>query len=212
MILDAEKIRALRVEWLDDFVDLRPEWGQAVAASASAGASSLSLTGAAASGTLRSGTAFELAHNGSLWRYILTADATLSSGAATVAIAPPLAAAIPSATVIRPEPRKKSLYNKRTGRLFFSDEDLEAYAERAMSQKGRAIRSADDPDRALFRAVRFYAWETMLSSDEYLSAVLADDERSNAAKILEQKKALHAEDESIVFDAEQGPQMLWLER
>ncbi len=212
MILDAEKIRALRVEWLDDFVDLRPEWSQAVAASASAGATSLSLSGLASSGTLRAGAAFELAFNGAVTRYVTTADAAISSGAATVKIAPALAAAIGSATPVRPEPRKKSLYNKRTGRLFFSDEDLEAYADRAMSIKGRAIRSSDDPDRALFRAVRFYAWEAMLSADEYLSAVLADDGRGNAAKILEQKRALHVEDESIVFDAEMGPQTLRLER
>lgn len=212
MILDAAKIRALRVEWLDDFVDLRPEWGQAVAAAASAGATSLSLSGLAASGTLRAGTSFELAHNGALTRYALTADAVIATGAATAKIAPALPAAIAAGTAIRPEPRRKSLYNKRTGRLFFSDEELEDYADRAMSMKGRAIRAADDPERALFRAVRFYAFETMLASSEFLSAILADDERGNAAKVLEQMKALHAEDESIVFDAEMGPQTLRLTR
>ena len=140
MILDAEKIRALRVEWLDDFVDLRPEWGQAVAASASAGASSLSLTGAAASGTLRSGTAFELAHNGSLWRYILTADATLSSGAATVAIAPPLAAAIPSAVDAELEALGMALYGARIPASGYEHEGFAEYVARTLlGESGAAI-------------------------------------------------------------------------
>lgn len=190
---------------------MRPEWGTALAAAASAGAASLSLTGLGV-GTLRAGTTFRLDHNGNIQTYTLIEDAEPTAGAATVQIAPVLVAPVVANTAVVPDARKKSLFNKRTGRLFFTDGDLQDHARRAMSVKGRVIRQADDADLMLFRATRYYAWTGMLSSDEYLAAVLMNDERGTAAKLIEAKRAVLAEDAAIVFDEETGAGLVYINR
>lgn len=196
-LLTDEQIQILR-RWLDDLIDLMPQWGTPVAASASKGAQALSLTGLAFTGTLRSGTAFGLVHNGQAARYYLTADATIATGAATISFTPPLVGAVLANAKVTPEPRQKSLYNKRTGRQFFSDPELQELAARAMSLRGRFIRSADDPDNALYRAIRYYGWTAMLPSDEYLSG--ADK------ALVDKKLALVAQDSAIIFSDQVGPQ------
>jgi hypothetical protein len=175
-----------------------PQWGTPVAAAAAKGAQTLALTGLAATGTLRSGTCFGLIHNGQAARYYLTVDAEITTGAATIDFGPPLVGAVLEGAKVVPEPRQKSLYNKRTGRLFFSDPELQDLAARAMSLRGRFIRSADDPDNALFRAIRYYGWTAMLSSDEYLSG--ADK------TLVDKKLALQVQDAAIIFSDQVGPQ------
>jgi len=175
-----------------------PQWGTPVAAAAAKGAQALALTGLAATGTLRSGTRFRLVHNGQAADYYLTADAEITSGAAAIAFGPPLVGAVLVGAKVVPEPRRKSLYNKRTGRLFFSDPELQDLAARAMSLRGRFIRSADDPDNAFFRSIRYYGWTAMLSSDEYL---IGQDKAA-----LDQKTRLMAQDSSIIFSDQVGPQ------
>jgi hypothetical protein len=197
-LLTADQIQTLRVEWLDDYIDLRPEWGTPLAASASKGAAALTLSGLASTGTLRSGTRFGLVHNGQAMAYYLTADATITAGAATIAFGPPLIAAVLSNAPVTPEPRYKSLYNKRTGRLFWSDPDLQDLADRVSRLRARFIRSADDPDLMLFRAIRYYGWTAMLSSDEFL---LGTDKSVVAAK-----QAQVAQDHGIIFADQTGPQ------
>lgn len=196
-LLTDEQIQILRREWLDDFIDLMPQWGTPVAAAANKGAQALTLSGLASVGTLRSGTRFRLYHNGQAADYYLTADALIAAGAAAITFGPPLVGAVLVGAKVIPEPRQKSLYNKRTGRLFFSDPELQDLAARAMSLRGRFIRSADDPDNALFRSIRYYGWTAMTSSDEYLSG--ADK------TLMDKKMALQAQDAAIIFSDQVGP-------
>ena len=197
---------------MDDFIDLRPEWGTAtVSSDASAGALTLAVSGLG-SGTLRSGTTFTLDHNGNFQTYTLLTDTVPSAGAAVLPIAPPLVAPVSAGVAVTPESRKKSLYNKRTGRLFFSDADLQYHAQHAMKVKGRWIRQSENSDVALFRAVRFFGWTAMLSSDEYLAAILMNDERGTAAKLIDAKKKLLDEDEGIVFAEEAGASIVYLSK
>ena len=204
-LLTADQIQTLRVEWLDDYIDLRPQWGTPVAAAASKGAQALALSGLASVGTLQSGTRIRLVHNGQSVDYFLTADSAISSGTATIAFAPPLIAGVLSGAKVVPEPRQRSLYNKRTGRLFFSDQDLLELADRAAKLRGRFIRSADDPDGALFRVIRYYGWTSMRSSDEFLNAVLADGAAAGK-NLIDAKGTQLAEDAQIIFYDQTGPQ------
>lgn len=197
LLTDAQ-IQTLRREWLDDYIDLMPQWGTPVAAAANKGAQALALSGLASVGTLRSGTRFRLYHNGQAADYYLTADASITTGSATIAFGPPLVGAVIEGARVTPEPRQKSLYNKRTGRLFFSDLELQGLAARATSLRGRFIRSADDPENAFFRSIRYYAWTAMLSSDEYLSG--ADK------TLVDKRLTLQAQDYAIVFSDQVGPQ------
>lgn len=205
LLTDAQ-IQTLRVEWLDDFIDLRAQWGTALAGSGAKGSQSLALSGLASVGTLRAGTQIHISQNGQVNDYYLTTDALITSGAATISFTPPLTGIVVSGTKVIPEPRRRSLYNKRTGRLFFSDPDLQDYADRAMRLRGRLVRSADDPDSMFFRAIRYYAWSAMLSSDEYLNAVLANDGGGSGKILIDAKRALLAEDYGIIFTDQVGPQ------
>jgi hypothetical protein len=202
-LLTDDQIQTLRREWLDDYIDLLPQWGTPVAAVASKGAQTLALTGLASVGTLQSGTRFRLYHNGQAVDYYLTADALITTGAATIVFTPPLVGAVLSNAKVTPEPRRKSLYNKRTGRLFFSDPELQNLADRVQRLRGAFVRGADDPDSATFRSIRYYGWTAMLSSDEYLNAVLADG--ANKAAV-DAKRAQISQDSAIIFRDQIGPQ------
>jgi len=213
-ILKADEIRLLRTEWLDDLVDQRPEWGaNPLAESASLGALTLSLSGLTASATLTAGTAFTLLHNGRSMTYYLSADASVTpDGLTTISFAPALIADVITDTPVKPDERRRSLFNKRVGRQFFSDADLQDYAKRAMTQRGAAIESSDEPKQMWFRAIRYYAWTMMLASDEYQIAVLANDERGTNAKLLESKRALLLEDADIVFGDRMGGLCVGIDR
>ena len=206
-LLNADQIQTLRVEWIDDFIDLRPQWGTPISGAASKGDVSLTLTGLASVGTLQAGTRFGMTVNGQAMMYSLTVDALISSGSATIAFTPPLLADVLNGTSVIPEPRQKSLYNKRTGRLYFTDPELQDLAERAMRLRARAIRSADDPDSMFFRAIRYYAWTAMLSSDEWLNAILSGTDFTGANTLLAaQKQTVVVQDAAIVFYDQTGPQ------
>ena len=201
-ILTEEQITALRVEWLDDFIDLRPQWGTPVVASpgAAKGAQELGLSGLAAAGTLRAGTRFQLSHNGQAAYYSLRADAEITSGAASAEIGPPLISAVLAGARVQPEPRLKSLYNKRTGRLFFSDEDLQSLADRVIRLRGVAVNSADDRTSMLFRGVRYYGWTAMLASDEYLTAILSNETgTTGSSKALLDQKQKTLQTDGVIF-------------
>jgi hypothetical protein len=179
---------------------------------AQAGATSFPVSGLAASGTLKTGTRFDIAHSGNYKEYVLTADAVIASGAATLKPSPALLATVTAGQALIVQPWRKSLYNKRSTKgLFFSDADLQDFARQARSTRGHWITTQRDIRVALFRAIRFYAWSAMLSSDEYLSAVLSDNTGAGI-KVLEAKRTLLAEDEAIVFRIDDARSVVELRR
>lgn len=180
MKLSAADLLTLRKQWIDDYVNDHPEIGRSAATSSSAvsGATSLALGSlGVASGTVYKGTVLLLTVGGRLDRYSVTVDATISTSAATVYIAPALLSAVPGSTKVQAEPYYQSIFNKaRAGEddpQFFSDDEIGELADRAESQWGKRISAALDPQEMLYRGIRLLANEAKLASSDFHAAVRA---------------------------------------
>lgn len=173
-ILTDADIAELRREWIVDEIDERPEWGSGGAkasAIAAIGAASVALTGLGA-GTIKRGTPFTLLNGTTPNRYTVTADATITAGAATVYVSPLVVAAVAVNDPARVEPYYRSVFNRVFHRLLFSDVEVEDFARRAEERWGARIHEATDPRRMRYRAIGALAIAAKLESTDYESAVI----------------------------------------
>ena len=184
MALTADQILTLRKSVIGDFIsDRPPEWGSAsvVRVSASVGAATLGLSGLGA-GVIARGTDFT--HFGAGIRrdsYSVSDSVTITAGNADVPIRPLLLAPAAAGEVVVPDPIRKSKYNMRAGRLFFSDLDLQDMADQADVRWTRRIAGARDVQEALFWGIELLALERMLTTGSgFVDALLEDDARGNA--------------------------------
>lgn len=179
-ILNAAQIDELRRLWICDHVDNRLEWGTAPAASASAaaGATSVAIDGLAANGVLTAGTQFRVFHSseGDYRTCTLAASVTANgSGAATVTLVSGLSFAVADNDRVFPVVDQASTFNKRAGREYFSDDDIQTHAERALKLWGVTIAQSADPDEALLRAVAARCLRQMVNDPGFAEALYTGD-------------------------------------
>lgn len=206
-ILTAADIAELRRDWVVDEIDARPEWGPGtakVSAGASAGAAFVALSGLG-TGTLRRGTPFTITTGTTPVRYTVTADATITGGAATVYVSPLLEQAALANDLVRVERYYRSVFNRVFGRLMFSDVDLEDFARRAEEQWGARIHDAGDPRRMRSKAIGLLALTAKLESTEYESAVIQLEAQDGGRAHMERLEKRRAEYESAVTRRATGP-------
>jgi len=161
-LLSATDITTLRRDWIGDEIDMRPEWGSSphINTGAAAGATSLALAGLG-SGSISRGARFQVWSAGVANSYTVSALATITAGAATVSITPPLVVAAVSADVVTVEPQRRSSFNRVFSRQFFSDVELEDFAIEAHRRWGRKLASATHPSRCSSR--QSSSWLTVAS-------------------------------------------------
>lgn len=209
-ILTAADIAELRRDWVVDEIDERPEWGTGgarVSAAASAGASSVSLLGLG-SGTLRRGTPFLIKTGTTEVRYTLTADATITAGAATAYVSPLLEQAVLVNDAVRAEKFYRSVFNRVFRRLLFSNVDLEDFAKRAEEQWGARIHDVGDPRRMLFRAIGYIALSAKLESTDYEAAVIQMESPDGGRSHRERLEKRRSEYETWLMSKSTGPRFV----
>ena len=198
-ILTAADISELRREWIVDELDDRPEWGSGgakVAVLAAVGASSVSLSGLGA-GTVKRGTPFSIRTGTVEARYTVTADATITAGAAVVYPSPLLKQAVAVNDVVTVEPYARSVFNRVFSTLFFSDVEVEDLARRAEERWGQRIADSTDPRRLRFKAIGLLSIEAKLQSTDYEAAVTQlgsqDGGRGHFDRLVAKKKEYEAD-------------------
>ena len=171
-ILTAADILTVRRKWIGDEVNLRREWGSAprVTTGAVAGASSVALK-ALGTGTITRGTPFTIVSGGISQRYIVNADAAITSNTATVTLTGLLAQAIFADDVVAAESVRRSVYNKIYQKEMFSDVDIEDLAQQAEGRYMKRISQADEPGEMRFRAIKLFALrEQVIQDSQYWQA------------------------------------------
>jgi len=211
MALTDEQIRTIRKDWIDDYVDLHPEWGisPTVRVSASVGSATLSLTSLGV-GTINRGTPFD--HLGAGIRrdtYTVMESVAIAAGNAVVSIQPLLATAATAGETVKPQPIYKSAYNRQNSKgiaLLFSDADIQDMADEADRRWTRNISGANDIERRLLEGIELLAIDRKLRSGSgFRQALKADDQRNTfqleIADLNARAKELHA-----ILDTDQkGP-------
>lgn len=180
-LLSAAQLASFRKTFFPDEVDLHEEWGTAPAASASGsiGASTLAVDGLQ-SGTglvLTKGTRFRISSAG-LWRtYALVSDVAVSTdtGTATLSFSPVLNVTVADNDRIVPIPELRSDYNRKTGKQYLSDDDVQALATRAVQWKGLEISESDDPATAILQATAVLAIKQAIADTGFRSVIYSGD-------------------------------------
>ena len=199
-ILTAADIAELRREWVVDEIDARPEWGTGaakVSTGASAGAASVALSGLG-TGTIRRGTPFLIRSGSTEVRYTVTADVTITAGAATISVSPLLEQAVATNDPVRVERYYRSVFNRVFQRLLFSDVEIEDLARRAEERWGTRIHESVDPRRQRFRAVALLAIQAKLESTDYETAVIQLEAQDGGRGHMERLEARRREYEAEV--------------
>ena len=213
--LTAAQIEILRKEYLADYVDQHPEWGTApnVASTGAVGDDHIHLR-ALGVGTINAGTRFvHVAGGVRRDSYAVTMSIPIVANAATVFISPLLIAPAVASERIEVEPILKSDFNRHTRRQFFDDTQLRAFAVRAWDTYGERIAGAPDPVRTLYKIIRTYAYDEMLSGGSaFVAALLANDSRGNGARLLDRMVADRERDLADLNTGNRGHQMVFLER
>jgi hypothetical protein len=166
--LTAAALRTLRQTWLLDYIEDHLEIASTakVSESAAAGGTSLVLSGLGA-GTIPAGTRLTVRAAGRADTYTVAAAATITAGAATVTVSPPLRQAVPDDSPVERVPEYGDVYNAKTNSLFWTDAQLQEFAVQAWREYGERI--AQDPGEAsLLRAVRLVANRHRLQSGLFL--------------------------------------------
>jgi len=208
-LLSAADILALRREEIGDEIDLHPEWGASgaakVASGASAGAASVALK-ALGTGSVKRGTPFAILSGTVLIRYTVTADATITAGAATVSISPVLAQAVLTNDSVTVEPFYRSVFNKVFQRELVSDVALQDLALQAKQRYDKTISLADDPSRKFYRAIKLLALrEMLLPGSEFRQALqIADPNQQGRVEIESLERELSRLEREVSHDTK-GP-------
>ena len=211
-LLTAAQLLKLRKVWLVDFVDQHTEWGAAptVASGASAGAGSLALT-ALGAGTIATGTFFKVGSSGSWRDYVVAADVAIVATAATVTFRPVLAYAALVGDVVRVKADLRSLYNRETGREYFTDTDLQDLATRAMQWRAREIRLADDPEECHLKATAILGLRQQVTDPGFRS-VLTERDAGDAQRTLDKLAEMARQYEAEISPREFGAHTITLVR
>lgn len=203
-LLSASDLLVLRTEWIGDLIDRRVEWGTApkVGASATAGASSLQLAGLGA-GTITRGSTFSVTATGA--RYSVTADQSITAGAATVSISPVLIANLAKDDPLSIEWRRVGAVARVFDRLAFEDVHLQDIALRADQLYGAKIAQARDPLRMRYQAVTLLAFRALLTpGSEFREALRIADPAGQGRTELDSLEQRAKEYEAVVAGAKLG--------
>lgn len=205
-LLSAAQISTLRSDWIKDEVDTRPEWGSApTIGSASAGAASATFSNLGI-GTIRKGTEFTITHGNRSQTYHVRADAVIATASAVLSFSPGLAAATSSGTYVYPRDLRRSIYNRKSGQVFFSDEELLRISDIVEQKRGSWIYAQDNPSEARFRCIRIECFRRYLASDEWQKVIIAGEQgTATSDKVVASLQAQLTDDERIVEADERGP-------
>ena len=203
-LLSASDLLVLRTEWIGYLIDRRVEWGTApkVGASASAGASSLQLAGLG-TGTSRRGATFSVTATGA--RYTVTADQSITAGAATVSISPVLVANVTTNDLLSVDWKRVGAVARVFDRLAFEDVHLQDLALRADQLYGVKIAQARDPLRMRYQAITLLAFRALLTpGSEFREALRIADPSGQGKTELDSLEQRVKEYEAVVADAKLG--------
>lgn len=208
MSLNAVQIRTLRTLWISDEIDLHPEFleGTTVKTTATAGTVSVTLTGLG-TGSIAKGSRLLFEVSNRKDAYSVTGTVSIVTNEATVTLSPALISDIPSGTSVSAVPFYRSVFNRATRRLFFSDEELQSLASLAETKWHSRIATAADFETMLFRAIRLLANEQKLAEgSEYLSCLIAEDPNRGAGPGITHLQELVKEDRAVLEARTYGPQ------
>jgi hypothetical protein len=213
-LLTASDLLVIRRRWIGDEIDEHLEFGAAgsttVGSAATLGSSSIHLHGLG-TGTIHRGTPFAVTLSGVQDRYVVTADATITSNQATVSVSPLVARALSGGELVSAEPYARSVYNKvnfrqgARGGLLFSDIDLQDFAIEASERWAARIASAPDRQQ-LYRGVTLLAVRQMTApGSEFFLACQVADPTGQGRSEMDRLDKLKAELEKELTFSRKGP-------